>query len=698
MLGFATKQTLGRVTAHQGRLSGHNGPPAKRARTRRWASRQAPAAASPRSSSTTRRSTRCPWRAGSTWPTRSPGRAPIRASGPSILAAEGRGFCAGVDIKEMQRVPGHAALLGANRGCFAAFAAVYDCPVPVIAAVHGFCLGGGVGLAGNADIVIAADDATFGLPEVDRGALGAATHLSRLVPQQLMRTMVYTCRTVTAAQLLDFGTVLDVVPPAALRAGRARRRRRDRRQGPGGHPAGQAVAERHRPGRRQALLPVRAGIHLRAQPHRRRRHGPPGVRRRAGRRHDRAAKARCIADGRRRAALGHDDRDRRLGIAAQADGAGPGHPPVRPERPDDRLLRRPRRRAADRRRARCAGSSTGFVSLDTIPLEPHFRLARQRGAVELTELDEGMLHWGLLAAAHRLPFLPIRAGPGLRRAAGEPAAAHGALPLRRRRGTRRHARAAAGRGADPPQPRRRGRQRPVPRAGPVLRRPVLPGRRPGLPVLRADRADRGPGRSPGRRRACWSTAPWCTAWSRRPGGAHFTSCVPDYGRDEAFQAAYAAAAADPADWQRFRAEFLAGDEASYQAGRAPLPTGSAETAQRRDGRTAGTARLTGATPGRGLRGRLRRGVARRRRHPGQPDGPDPHAGRPAGAAHLRPRPAAHRRRGHCCSPRATPGGVAEGWLPYRGVFTMLAAGRRHVMMGAAQLDRFGNQNISCIGD
>ena len=55
---------------------------------------------------------------------------------------------------------------------------------------------------------------------------------------------------------------------------------------------------------------------------------------------------------------------------------------------------------------------TGFVSLDTIPLEPHFRLARQRGSIELTELDEGMLHWGLLAAAHRLPFLPVRAGLG----------------------------------------------------------------------------------------------------------------------------------------------------------------------------------------------------------------------------------------------------------------------------------------------
>jgi enoyl-CoA hydratase len=135
-----------------------------------------------------------------------------------VLAAEGRGFCAGVDIKQMQRTPGHEALIGANRGCFAAFAAVYDCPVPVIAAVHGFCLGGGIGLAGNADIVIAADDATFGLPEVDRGALGAATHLARLVPQHLMRAMVYTCQTVSAQQLLSFGSVLEVVPRPELRA------------------------------------------------------------------------------------------------------------------------------------------------------------------------------------------------------------------------------------------------------------------------------------------------------------------------------------------------------------------------------------------------------------------------------------------------------------------------------------------------
>jgi enoyl-CoA hydratase len=135
-----------------------------------------------------------------------------------VLAAEGRGFCAGVDIKEMQATEGYTALIGANRGCFAAFAAVYECAVPVVAAVQGFCLGGGVGLAGSADIVLAADDAYFGLPEVDRGALGAATHLARLVPQQLLRAMVYTCDPVPARELKSYGTVLDVVPAAELRA------------------------------------------------------------------------------------------------------------------------------------------------------------------------------------------------------------------------------------------------------------------------------------------------------------------------------------------------------------------------------------------------------------------------------------------------------------------------------------------------
>ncbi|MER7815287.1 enoyl-CoA hydratase family protein [Streptomyces sp. NPDC096153] len=135
-----------------------------------------------------------------------------------VLAAEGRGFNAGVDIKELQRDAGHDALIGANRGCHEAFGAVYECEVPVVTAVHGFCLGGGIGLVGNADAIVASDDATFGLPELDRGALGAATHLSRLVPQHLMRTLYYTSRTVTAAELHAHGSVWRVVPRDGLRA------------------------------------------------------------------------------------------------------------------------------------------------------------------------------------------------------------------------------------------------------------------------------------------------------------------------------------------------------------------------------------------------------------------------------------------------------------------------------------------------
>jgi enoyl-CoA hydratase len=135
-----------------------------------------------------------------------------------VLRAEGRGFNAGVDIKEMQATEGHTALLGANRGCYVAFAAVYECAVPVIAAVHGFCLGAGIGLAGNSDIVVASEDAHFGLPEVDRGALGAATHLARLVPQHAMRKMVYTATPISAAELASFGSVAAVVPPGELRS------------------------------------------------------------------------------------------------------------------------------------------------------------------------------------------------------------------------------------------------------------------------------------------------------------------------------------------------------------------------------------------------------------------------------------------------------------------------------------------------
>ncbi len=133
-----------------------------------------------------------------------------------VVAAEGRGFCAGVDIKELA---GDASLITkVNQGCYDTFAAIHDCRIPVIAAVHGFCLGGGVGIAGSCDVIYAAEDASFGLPEIDRGALGAASHLLRMFPIQKVRRMLYTGEPISAAEAHRLGALEAVVPRNELRA------------------------------------------------------------------------------------------------------------------------------------------------------------------------------------------------------------------------------------------------------------------------------------------------------------------------------------------------------------------------------------------------------------------------------------------------------------------------------------------------
>jgi enoyl-CoA hydratase len=129
----------------------------------------------------------------------------------AILTATGKGFCAGVDIREMQNLPGNEGILGANDSCWELFRAIYECAVPVIAAVNDFCLGTGIGIAGNADVIVAADKAVFGLPEIDNGALGAGTHLKRLVPQHRARQMMYTCEAAPASELKSYGSVYKVV-------------------------------------------------------------------------------------------------------------------------------------------------------------------------------------------------------------------------------------------------------------------------------------------------------------------------------------------------------------------------------------------------------------------------------------------------------------------------------------------------------
>tara|TARA_B110000438_G_scaffold247008_2_gene248929 strand:- start:325 stop:1065 length:741 start_codon:yes stop_codon:yes gene_type:complete len=128
-----------------------------------------------------------------------------------LLTAMGKGFCAGVDIKEMQKMPGNQGIIEANRSCYQLFKAIEDSIIPVLVAVNGHCLGSGIGIAGSADVLIAAEGATFGLPEIDNGALGGATYLLRLVSIQRARWMLYSCETATAEELKVFGSVLKVV-------------------------------------------------------------------------------------------------------------------------------------------------------------------------------------------------------------------------------------------------------------------------------------------------------------------------------------------------------------------------------------------------------------------------------------------------------------------------------------------------------
>lgn len=202
----------------------------------------------------------------------------------------------------------------------------------------------------------------------------------------------------------------------------------------------------------------------------------------------------------------------------------------------------------------------GFVSLDSIALEPHFRLGRQQGRIELTEVDEGMVHWGLLAAAHRLPFLPIRAGLG-----------SGVLEV---------------------NPELRTVRSPYPDNEELVAMPALRLDAALVHMNRADAAGNGQYLGPdpyfddlfclAAERAyvsCERIVPrldgppptlllnraMVHGVTQTPNGAHFTSCVPDYGRDEAFQKEYAATASSPELWDAFRRTYLdVADEAEYQ--------------------------------------------------------------------------------------------------------------------------------------
>jgi enoyl-CoA hydratase len=177
-----------------------------------------------------------------------------------LIRGEGRGFCAGVDIKEMQTHPERIVEL--NRGNYLSFRAVRAAEVPVITAVHGFVIGGGIGLSGASDVIIAADDAYFSLPEIDRGAMGGAAHMMRMLPLHKVRALFFTGGNLAVAEAYRLGAVEKVVPrdrlldEAILRCG-------DRRQEPQGARAREAGLERYRGHGRRPHVPLRAGVHAR---------------------------------------------------------------------------------------------------------------------------------------------------------------------------------------------------------------------------------------------------------------------------------------------------------------------------------------------------------------------------------------------------------------------------------------------------
>lgn len=132
-----------------------------------------------------------------------------------VIRAEGRGFCAGVDIKEL--AADDSLIVAVNKGNYDSFRAVHRNPKPVVIAVHGFVLGGGIGLCGAADILVASECARFGVPEVDRGAMGGGAHLQRLFPVQKVRHMYFTGELIDAAEAHRLGAVERVVPRERLR-------------------------------------------------------------------------------------------------------------------------------------------------------------------------------------------------------------------------------------------------------------------------------------------------------------------------------------------------------------------------------------------------------------------------------------------------------------------------------------------------
>jgi len=131
-----------------------------------------------------------------------------------LIRAEGRGFCAGVDIKELAE--NSNAIVEVNKGNYLTFKAIHECEMPVVCAPHGFVIGGGIGICGASDAIIAADDCFFSLPEIDRGAMGGASHMQRILPLPKVRAAFFTGGTIPASEAYRLGGVEKLVPKENL--------------------------------------------------------------------------------------------------------------------------------------------------------------------------------------------------------------------------------------------------------------------------------------------------------------------------------------------------------------------------------------------------------------------------------------------------------------------------------------------------